>query len=68
MLYFQIIGFITRNGKGGIVVMSIEAYEKREAMLDLREKILHAEAQRLSAEPTISLEDAEKRMQDKIRL
>ena len=48
--------------------MSIEAYEKREAMLDLREKILHAEAQRLSAEPTISLEDAEKRMQDKIRL
>ena len=58
--------YITRNGEGDLVVMSIEAYEKREAMLNLREKILRAEAQRLSAEPTISLEDAEKQVQDRI--
>ena len=58
--------YITRNGEGDLVVMSIEAYEKREAILNLREKILYAEAQRLSAEPTISLEDAEKQMQDRI--
>jgi prevent-host-death family protein len=58
--------YITRNGEGDLVVMSIEAYEKREAMLNLREKILYAEAQRLSAEPTISLEDAEKQVQDRI--
>lgn len=58
--------YITRNGEGDIVVMSIEAYEKREAMLNLREEILYAEAQRLSEEPTISLEDAEKRIQDRI--
>jgi prevent-host-death family protein len=58
--------YITRNGEGDIVVMSIEAYEKREAMLNLREEILYAEAQRLSEEPKISLEDAEKRIQDRI--
>ncbi len=58
--------YITRNGEGDIVVMSIEAFEEREAMLELREKILNAEAQRLSAEPTVSLEDAEKQIQDKI--
>jgi len=32
--------YITRNGEGDIVVMSIEAFERREAMLDLREKLL----------------------------
>ena len=34
--------YITRNGEGDIVVMSIEAFERREAMLDLREKLLFA--------------------------
>ncbi|HAJ94982.1 MAG TPA: prevent-host-death protein [Actinobacteria bacterium] len=58
--------YITRNGEGDIVVMSIEVFEEREAMLELREKILNAEAQRLSAEPTVSLEDAEKQIQDRI--
>jgi len=37
--------YITRNGEGDIVVMSIEAFERREAMLDLREKLLFAEQQ-----------------------
>ena len=58
--------YITRNGEGDIVVMSIEAFERREAMLDLREKLLFAEQQRLSGEPTISLEAAHKRLKDKI--
>jgi prevent-host-death family protein len=58
--------YITRNGEGDIVVMSIEAFERREAMLDLREKLLFAEQQRLAGEPTISLEAAHKRLKDKI--
>ncbi|MCL5070490.1 MAG: type II toxin-antitoxin system Phd/YefM family antitoxin [Actinobacteria bacterium] len=58
--------YITRNGEGDIVVMSIEAFERREAMLDLREKLLFAEQQRLAGEPTISLEVANKRLKDKI--
>jgi len=58
--------YITRNGEGDIVVMSIEAFERREAMLDLREKLLFAEQQRLAGESTISLEAAHKRLKDKI--
>jgi prevent-host-death family protein len=58
--------YITRNGEGDLVVMSIDAFERREAMLDLREKLLIAEQQRLAGEPVISLEDAEKRLRAKI--
>ncbi|MHB8170209.1 MAG: type II toxin-antitoxin system Phd/YefM family antitoxin [Thermincolia bacterium] len=58
--------YITRNGEGDLVVMSIEAFERREAMLDLREKLLFAEQQRLTGEPTISLDEAHKRLKEKI--
>ncbi|MBM3708227.1 MAG: type II toxin-antitoxin system Phd/YefM family antitoxin [Actinobacteria bacterium] len=58
--------YITRNGEGDIVVMSIEAFERREAMLDLREKLLFAEQQRLSGEATIPLDKAHKLLRDKI--
>jgi prevent-host-death family protein len=58
--------FITRNGEGDLVVMSIETFERREAMLDLREKLLLAEHQRLSGEPAISLEEAHRRLKEKI--
>ena len=58
--------YITRNGEGDLVVMSIEAFERREAMLDLREKLLLAEQQRLAGEPTVSLDEAEKGLREKI--
>ena len=58
--------YITRNGEGDIVVMSIDVFERREAMLDLREKLLFAEEQRLASESTISLEAAHKRLKEKI--
>ena len=32
--------FITKNGEGDLVVQSIEAYNRREASLELREKLL----------------------------
>ena len=57
--------YITRNGDGDLVVMSIDAFEKREAMLNLREKLMYAEQQRISGEPTISLDEAEKRLKEK---
>ena len=40
--------YLTKNGEGELVIMSIEAYERREAMLDLRAKLLEAEQQRIS--------------------
>lgn len=58
--------YITRNGEGDIVVMSIEAFEHREAMLDLREKLLFAEEQRLAGEATISLEAAHRHLKEKV--
>jgi prevent-host-death family protein len=58
--------YITRNGEGDLVVMSIDAFERREAMLDLREKLLFAEQQRLSGEPTVLLDEAHKRLKNKI--
>ena len=58
--------YITRNGEGDIVVMSIEAFEHREAMLDLREKLLFAEEQRLTGAATIPFKTAHKRLKDKV--
>lgn len=58
--------YITRNGEGDLVVMSIDAFERREAMLDLREKLLLAEEQRLAGGPVISLAEAHQRLKQKI--
>lgn len=57
--------YITKNGEGDIVVMSIEAFEKREQVLKLRSKIMSAENSRLSGVPTISLEEARNRIEEK---
>jgi len=58
--------YITRNGEGDLVVMSIEAFERREAILALKEKLLLAEEQRLAGAPTISLEKAMNKIREKI--
>ena len=44
--------YLTKNGVGELVIMSIDAYKKREAVLDLRIKLLEAEQQRLSGART----------------
>ena len=46
--------------------MSIEAFEHREAMLDIREKLLFAEEQRLTGAATIPLKTVHKRLKDKV--
>ena len=40
--------YLTKNGEGELVIMSIDAFEKREAILELRAKLMEAEQQRLS--------------------
>lgn len=37
--------FITKNGYGDMVVMSVEVYEKKLALLDVYQKLAHAELQ-----------------------
>lgn len=58
--------YITKNGEGDLVVMSIEAFEKREAFLRLKEKLLVAEEQRVSGAPTISLDEVYEQLTEKI--
>ena len=42
--------YITKNGEGDLVLMSIEAFEKREQLLELRARVLQAEQERLYGE------------------
>lgn len=50
--------FVTVNGEGDLAVMSIEAYEQREEMLSVREKLLEAEMQKANGARSIPFEDA----------
>jgi prevent-host-death family protein len=57
--------YITKNGEGDIVVMSVEAFEEREKMLSHRAKVLEAEFSRLAGEQTYSIEDVRNRLKEK---
>lgn len=58
--------YITKNGEGDLVVMNIEAFEKREQILKLREKILNAEQERIEGSTTISVAEARKRLRERV--
>ena len=55
--------YITKNGEGDLVVMSIDAFERREEVLKLRAKLAAAEQSRLSGQPTVSMEESRKRLE-----
>ena len=55
--------YITKNGEGDLVVMSIEAFEQREEALKLRAKLEATEAARLSGAPAYTLEESRKRLE-----
>ncbi|MTI49900.1 type II toxin-antitoxin system Phd/YefM family antitoxin [Sporosalibacterium faouarense] len=46
--------FITKNGQGNMVVMSMALYEKQQALLELYQKLSVAESQSQLNEPKIS--------------
>ena len=52
-----------QNGEGDLVVMSIEAFERREEILRLRAKLAAAEQSRLSGQPAVSMEESRKRLE-----
>jgi prevent-host-death family protein len=58
--------YITKNGEGDLVLMSIEAFEKREQMLELRAKVLQAEQERVDGAKTLSISDARKRLRERV--
>ncbi len=58
--------YITKNGEGDMVLMSIDAFEKHEQTLELRKKILQAEEERIMGADTITIAEARKRLRDRI--
>lgn len=58
--------YITKNGEGDLVLMSIEAFEKREQMLMLRARVLQAEQERVEGARTLSVSEARKRLRERV--
>lgn len=58
--------YITKNGEGDLVLMSIDAFEKREQMLKLREKVLQAEQERVTGLETFSVSQARKQLRERL--
>ena len=50
--------YITVNGEGDGVFMDMEAFERREQLLNLRARILQAEEERLRGANTMSISEA----------
>lgn len=57
--------YITKNGEGDLVLMSIDAFEKREQILKFRANVLQAEQERLSGVRTLSISEARKRLKER---
>ena len=57
--------YITKNGEGDMVLMSIYAFEKREQVLKLRAKVLQAEEERISGAKTMSVSEARKKLRER---
>ena len=53
--------YLTKNGEGDLVVMDIEVFARREKMLELREKLLRVEENRLSGSVGHTISDLEAR-------
>lgn len=49
--------YLTKNGEADLVIMSIEAYEKRHALLKLKEQLLDIEFEQNSGEKSYSLDE-----------
>lgn len=59
--------YITKNGEGDVVLMSVDAFENREQVLKHRAAILEAEFSRLSGESTYSVDEVRKMLKEKYR-
>jgi prevent-host-death family protein len=58
--------FITKNGQGDMVVMSLALYEKQQALIELYQKLSEAEAESQAGEPKISHKSLMAKMRSKI--
>ena len=49
--------YLTRNGEGDLVVMSIEAFEKQQELLRLKERLLDIELEQRNGAKYYSIEE-----------
>lgn len=49
--------FLTKNGEGDLVVMSIEAYEKQQALLELKERLIEIELEQKNGAKYYTLDE-----------
>ena len=57
----------TRNGEGDLVVMDMETFSRREKMLDLREKLLSVEEERMAGSKMYTIDELDKILDDVIQ-
>lgn len=58
--------FLTKNGEGDLVVLSIESYEKREKLLKIKEELLKSEEDRINGK-IYSIDEVDKILSDTIK-
>ncbi len=58
--------YITKNGEGDMVLMSVEAFERREQVLELRARVLQAEQERLDGAKTRSVAEARRELRERL--
>ena len=58
--------FLTKNGEGDLVVMSIEDYEKQQTLLELYQKLGEAESESTSGNTTISHNDLMNKLRKRV--
>ncbi len=49
--------YLTKNGEGDLVVMDIEAFTRKQKMLELRERLLTIEENRLAGNVGVAVDD-----------
>ena len=57
--------FITKNGYGDLVIMSIETYERQLALVEVYKKLAEAETQLAQGVPLLDGEEIFKKLRDK---
>lgn len=49
--------YLTKNGEGDLVVMSIDAFEKKQALLELKERLLDIELEQKNGAKYYSVDE-----------
>ena len=58
--------YLTKNGEGDLVVMDIETFTRREKMLELQEKLLEVERDRVNGAKYFTLDELEQELDEAI--